>query len=119
MVCCLIMRPADPKILKIERQLLEYFKQQMPDYRIEVGEGDFDSKASSFIFDKGDNRTILYLHHGLVSQAYDEVVKGLAKFSWQTDVQDNPGHKVWLKRHPADPFLNPCTETSNSCVRSC
>ena len=72
----------------------------MPDYQIQVGEGDFGTRASSFIFEKNNDRTItmLYMHHGLISHGYDEARESLTTCPWQEAVRGNPGCTVWLKQ---------------------
>jgi len=87
-------RPHDPIVLETEPALCEFFKGGLPDYAVEIGEGDFDTRASSFIFEKEDNRTIFYVPRGIVSQGYAAAVKELEKASWQTLVRDHSGETI-------------------------
>jgi hypothetical protein len=91
------MAPADPTVEATEQLLLAYFKEQMPDYEIEIGVGDLDTRASSFRFDKDNQRTVLFLYRDLVNQHGDAAIELLEKYTWRDAVRKNPNTLVWVR----------------------
>ncbi len=93
-----VNRQVDQSALEIEQQLAKYLRKQMPGYSVEIGDGDFKTGASSFIFINDDSLAVLYIEQGLARCGYDETVKVLEKVPWQSAVRDNPRHTVWCRR---------------------